>query len=176
MKFTVINVLLLKVKRLPVSGAFHTQLMKSAEEPLSKALKSIPIKKPLIRCYFNYDSKEHTTPEKIRYLLTKQVSNPVKWEQTLNELYYDHNLPADEDYSLLKKQEQEAHFENIILDSEIILDKDTESRTKNKSSKAKQSSGRIYPDIIECGPAAHTGPVLKTLNHRAYRYYKFIEA
>lgn len=38
-----------RVKRLPVSGAFHTNLMSSAVEPFTKALKNIFIEKPLIK-------------------------------------------------------------------------------------------------------------------------------
>lgn len=129
------------MKRLPVSGAFHTQLMKPAETPLRAVLSQVQVSKPLIRVHFNYDAKPHSNPEKIRLLLTKQLSNPVRWEQTLNELYYDNNLPIEE----------------------------TEATEETS-----QSSDRVYPDIYECGPAAHTGPILKTINHKAHRFYKFV--
>lgn len=149
--------------------------MKSAEEPLRKVLKTVPIQKPLIRCHFNYDSKEHVSPDKIRFLLAKQVSYPVKWEQTLNELYYDQNLPVEEDYSNITKQPEGQETDFTELDPNNFIDKEVDGQVKkNADSQVTQSGDRIYPDIYECGPAQHTGPVLKTLNHRAYRYYKFI--
>jgi len=132
-----------KIKRLPVSGAFHTSLMKSAESNLNSVLKKIQIKPPLVKFHCNFNSKVVSSPEKIKFNLIKQVSNPVKWEQTLNELYYDQNLPTDPD--------QETNDD-----------------------KKRQNKDRIYPDIFECGPASHTGPILKTINYKAYITYKHI--
>lgn len=138
-----------RVKRLPVSGAFHTSLMKSAEPNLKLILNEISIKKPLIKFYCNFDSKQITSPEKIKFNLIRQVSNPVKWEQILNELYYNENLPIEQD---------------------LVNQKVEDKGPKKKS----QLEDRIYPDIYECGPACHTGSILKTLNYKAYRNYKHI--
>ena len=135
-----------KVKRLSVSGAFHTSLMKSVEADLKTVLKNTEIKKPLIKFHCNFNSKSLVAPEKIRYFLTKQVAHPVKWEQTLNELFYNDNLPTDQE----PDQDQDP------------------------DKKPLQLGDRVYPDIYECGPASHTGPILKTLNYKAYRYYKHI--
>ncbi|KAJ7329477.1 hypothetical protein JRQ81_015651 [Phrynocephalus forsythii] len=52
-----------RVKMLPVSGAFHTQLMHSATEPLSEVLKSINIQSPLIRVYSNVDCNIYKHPK-----------------------------------------------------------------------------------------------------------------
>ncbi len=129
--------------------------MKPAEAPLKAVLKDIEIKRPLIRVHFNYDSKSHSSPEKIRNLLVRQLSNPVKWEQTLNELYYDNNLPVDGAVAVQTAEEPAD-----------------DAQKENK--KVPQSENRVYPDIYECGPSPHTGPILQKINHKAYRFYKFI--
>ncbi|XP_061438323.1 malonyl-CoA-acyl carrier protein transacylase, mitochondrial [Rhineura floridana] len=76
-----------RVKMLPVSGAFHTQLMESAVKPLSEALNSINIQKPLIPVYSNVESQKYTQSKQIQRLLVKQLVSPVKWEQTMHAIY-----------------------------------------------------------------------------------------
>ncbi|KAJ6666402.1 hypothetical protein lerEdw1_000675 [Lerista edwardsae] len=76
-----------RVKILPVSGAFHTRLMEPAVEPLSDALKSINIQKPLVPVYSNVDGQKYTQPKQIQRLLAKQLVLPVKWEQTMHSIY-----------------------------------------------------------------------------------------
>ncbi|XP_064541723.1 probable malonyl-CoA-acyl carrier protein transacylase, mitochondrial [Drosophila montana] len=76
-----------RMKRLAVSGAFHTPLMESAVEPFSKALKSIRLQDPIIRVYSNVDGKPYRNATHILRQLPKQIVRPVKWEQTLHQLY-----------------------------------------------------------------------------------------
>ncbi|KAM3833458.1 malonyl-CoA-acyl carrier protein transacylase, mitochondrial [Vipera latastei] len=76
-----------RVKMLPVSGAFHTRLMKSAMQPLSEALESISIQQPLIPVYSNVDSKKYMQPEQIQHYLVEQLVSPVKWEQIMHRIY-----------------------------------------------------------------------------------------
>lgn len=154
-----------KLKRLPVSGAFHTKLMQSAEKPLREILKETVIKKPLIKYHSNFDAKTHTNPDKIRFLLVKQISNPVRWEQTLNELYYDKNLPT------VSNQKSETELEGTL----DLIEANEENSEKKKQTKISQSADRIYPDIYECGPSSHTGSILRTLNHKAYGFYKLVQ-
>jgi [acyl-carrier-protein] S-malonyltransferase len=139
---------IVKLKRLPVSGAFHTKLMKPAEQDLKNVLKDVYIKKPLIHYYSNYDSELVSNSEKIRRNLIKQVSNPVRWEQILNKFFYDENLPTLED----------------------------ENNNTDQPTSPKQSQDRIYPDIYECGPGSQTGPILKIINRKAFQFYKHISA
>lgn len=139
--------------------------MESAESPLRAILKETVIKKPLIKYHCNFDAKSHSNPEKIKYLLVKQVSNPVRWEQTLNELYYDKNLPT------IPNEKSENKQENPI----DLIESVDENSKKKKQMKVVQSGDRIYPDIYECGPAAHTGSILRTLNYKAYGFYKFVQ-
>ena len=50
----------------------------------------------------------------------------------------------------------------------------TEADQQELTGKVPQTQDRVYPDIYECGPGPHKGPILKTINHKAYRFYKFI--
>ncbi|XP_022213750.2 probable malonyl-CoA-acyl carrier protein transacylase, mitochondrial [Drosophila obscura] len=76
-----------RMKRLSVSGAFHTPLMQSAVEPFTKALKSLRLEDPIIRVYSNVDGKPYRNAKNILSQLPKQIVRPVKWEQILHEMY-----------------------------------------------------------------------------------------
>ncbi|RZC22674.1 malonyl-CoA-acyl carrier protein transacylase, mitochondrial, partial [Asbolus verrucosus] len=76
-----------KIKRLPVSGAFHSDLMAPAIEPFRKALNKSEINDPIISVYSNVDGKKYRDAEHIRKQLPKQIVKPVKWEQLLHVVY-----------------------------------------------------------------------------------------
>ncbi|KPM03086.1 malonyl-CoA-acyl carrier protein transacylase, mitochondrial-like protein [Sarcoptes scabiei] len=76
-----------RMKRIPVSGAFHTPLMKPAESVMAKIMEKINLNVPLIPVYSNYDAKIYKTVDEIREKLTLQVCSPVKWEQILHRIY-----------------------------------------------------------------------------------------
>lgn len=76
----------MKVVRLSVAGAFHTELMKPADEQLAQALAGVAIRPPRIPVWSNVDAKPHTAPEEIRDLLVRQVLSPVRWEETIRGL------------------------------------------------------------------------------------------
>lgn len=76
-----------RIKRLPVSGAFHTNLMESAVEPFRQALKKIKIEKPLVSVHSNVNGKRYRDANHILHQLPKQIIKPVKWEQLLHILY-----------------------------------------------------------------------------------------
>ncbi|CAG9855930.1 unnamed protein product [Phyllotreta striolata] len=76
-----------KIKRLPVSGAFHTDLMAPAMDTFRKALNKSDIKDPVITVYSNVDGKPYKNAEHIRRQLPKQIVKPVKWEQLLHVVY-----------------------------------------------------------------------------------------
>jgi [acyl-carrier-protein] S-malonyltransferase len=71
---------------LAVAGAFHTPIMKPADEKLAKALESVELRAPGIPVWSNVDAKPHTDPAEIRQLLVRQVLQPVLWEDTLRGL------------------------------------------------------------------------------------------
>jgi [acyl-carrier-protein] S-malonyltransferase len=72
--------------RLAVAGAFHTDLMKPADEKLAEALAGVTLLGPRIPVWSNVDAQPHTYPGEIRGLLIRQVLNPVLWEQTMRNL------------------------------------------------------------------------------------------
>jgi [acyl-carrier-protein] S-malonyltransferase len=72
--------------RLAVAGAFHTSLMKPADEALAAALASVAIRPPRVPVWSNVDAQPHTDPAEIRQLLVRQVLQPVLWEQTMRKL------------------------------------------------------------------------------------------
>jgi [acyl-carrier-protein] S-malonyltransferase len=75
-----------KPVRLPVAGAFHTDLMKPADQELAAALAKAEIRSPTIPVWSNVDAQAHADPGEIRPLLVRQVLNPVRWEETMRNL------------------------------------------------------------------------------------------
>lgn len=76
-----------KVKRLPVSGAFHSNLMAPAVGIFHKALSKIEIQDPMIPVHSNVDGLPYRNASHIIRQLPKQMLKPVKWEQMLHILY-----------------------------------------------------------------------------------------
>uniref|UniRef100_A0A8C7SYV3 Malonyl-CoA-acyl carrier protein transacylase, mitochondrial n=1 Tax=Oncorhynchus mykiss TaxID=8022 RepID=A0A8C7SYV3_ONCMY len=77
----------LRARPLPVSGAFHTALMESATEPLRDVLRQVEVRRPEINVYSNVDAKRYMHEGHMRRQLAKQLVSPVKWEQTLHEVF-----------------------------------------------------------------------------------------
>ena len=73
--------------RLRVSGAFHTSLMAPAAEPLRAALADTRISAPRVPVYSNVDGRRYRSADHVRRQLVKQLTRPVKWEQTMHVLY-----------------------------------------------------------------------------------------
>ena len=78
-----------KVVRLSVAGAFHTDLMKPADEQLAAALANVEFRTPRIPVWSNVDAKPHSDPAEIKQLLVKQVLSPVRWEETMRGMLAD---------------------------------------------------------------------------------------
>lgn len=69
-----------RIRRLPVSGAFHTELMEPAIEIFRKALKKVPIEDPIISVHSNVDGKRYRNVDHIIRNLPKQVSVMTSYE------------------------------------------------------------------------------------------------
>lgn len=76
-----------RIKRLPVSGAFHTELMAPAQKVVTEALKHIKLEVPLIPVHSNFDARIYRDVDSIRKKLAKQICSPVRWEQILHTIY-----------------------------------------------------------------------------------------
>ena len=68
---------------LAVGGAFHSPLMQSAREALSKAIEQTLFTTPRCPIYQNVDAQPHTEPETIKSNLISQMTSPVLWRQTV---------------------------------------------------------------------------------------------
>ena len=77
------------VKELVVSGAFHSPLMESAREGLREALDRTTISDARIPLYANVTAEPVTRSSEIRELLFRQLTNPVRWEQTIRSMVRD---------------------------------------------------------------------------------------
>ncbi|MDI9536052.1 MAG: ACP S-malonyltransferase [Bacteroidota bacterium] len=75
-----------RVLQLPVGGAFHSPLMLPAQEELSIAINQTNFKTPVCPIYQNVDAKPYTNPEQIRENLIKQLTSPVRWTATIQNM------------------------------------------------------------------------------------------
>jgi [acyl-carrier-protein] S-malonyltransferase len=74
---------------LPVSGAFHSSLMSEARVELSKAIDETSFNKPICPIYQNVNGIGETSVEKIKENLILQLTSPVKWTQSINQMIND---------------------------------------------------------------------------------------
>jgi [acyl-carrier-protein] S-malonyltransferase len=71
---------------LPVAGAFHSALMAPAAERLKAALAATPIADPKIPVYTNVHAGAVTRAAEIPALLVSQLTNPVRWAQSVQNM------------------------------------------------------------------------------------------
>jgi len=75
--------------RLNVGGAFHSPLMQPAAEDLKAAILKTDFHKPFCPIYQNVTAKAETDPETIRENLLKQLTAPVRWTQSVQNMIAD---------------------------------------------------------------------------------------
>ena len=71
---------------LPVGGAFHSPLMKPAEDELAEAINQTEFKNPVCPVYQNVTTTAVTNPEEIKKNLIAQLTAPVKWTQSVQNM------------------------------------------------------------------------------------------
>jgi [acyl-carrier-protein] S-malonyltransferase len=76
----------MKAVPLAVAGAFHTEIMRPADQRCAEALAQVPMRKPRIPVISNVDALSHDDPEEIRQILVRQVLQPVRWEDSMRHL------------------------------------------------------------------------------------------
>ena len=74
---------------LPVSGAFHSDLMESAKKELKDGIDKTEFKKPICKIYQNFSAKPVIDPEIIKMNLLSQLTGAVLWSQSINEMVND---------------------------------------------------------------------------------------
>jgi [acyl-carrier-protein] S-malonyltransferase len=72
--------------RLPVTGAFHSELMRPAVEPVLEVLGRIRIRDPDIPIAENVTGELVTDAARLRNLVGRQVVSPVRWETGIRNL------------------------------------------------------------------------------------------
>ncbi|MDR0705578.1 MAG: ACP S-malonyltransferase [Planctomycetaceae bacterium] len=71
---------------LAVAGAFHTPIMKPADNVLAQVLAETKMNKPRIPVISNVDAAPHDDPDEIRQILVKQILSQVLWETSMRKL------------------------------------------------------------------------------------------
>ena len=74
---------------LPVSGAFHSSLMNDAKSELKEAIDNTNFSEPSCPIYQNFNSNKTVVISEIKNNLINQLTNPVLWTQTVNNMIND---------------------------------------------------------------------------------------
>ena len=74
---------------LPVGGAFHSPLMEPARAELAKAIEATKFNTPICPVYQNVTASAVTDPNEIKENLVAQLTAPVRWTQTINQMIAD---------------------------------------------------------------------------------------
>jgi [acyl-carrier-protein] S-malonyltransferase len=75
-----------KALPLAVAGAYHSQLMASAQPKLQAVLSEVPLHLPGVPVISNVTAKPHATAGEIAGRLVEQVTSPVRWEESIRYL------------------------------------------------------------------------------------------
>ena len=80
-----------KGKALPlaVGGAFHSPLMEPARLELAEAIEQTQFKAPICPCYQNVCAKPVSDPDEIKRNLLMQLTSPVRWTATVQQMMAD---------------------------------------------------------------------------------------
>jgi len=100
--------------KLPVGGAFHSPLMQPASEELQAAINATTFSTPVCPIYQNVNAKPQTEAIIIKQNLISQLTSPVRWTQTVQNMVADGAVeffelgPGDVLKGLIKKISSEA--------------------------------------------------------------------
>lgn len=106
---------------LPVGGAFHSPLMKPAEEELAKAIEETTFNSPICPVYQNVTTVAVTDPTEIKKNLIMQLTAPVKWTQSVQNMIADGATefievgPGKTLQGLIKKINKEAEVSSAAI-------------------------------------------------------------
>jgi len=74
---------------LKVAGAFHSPFMEPASKELEEAILRVKFSRPVCPVYQNVDAQPHTNVDEIRRNLILQLTAPVRWTQTIQNMSRD---------------------------------------------------------------------------------------
>ena len=74
---------------LPVGGAFHSPIMDSAKKALQEVINKTNFKTPICPIYQNVCSTAVSDKKILKINLIEQLTNPVRWYQTIEKMIYD---------------------------------------------------------------------------------------
>ena len=106
---------------LPVGGAFHSPLMEPARAELAKAIEATPFNTPTCPVYQNVTASAITNPDEIKKNLIAQLTAPVRWTQTMQQMIADGALsftevgPGKVLQGLVKKVDRKVPTESACL-------------------------------------------------------------
>lgn len=106
---------------LPVSGAFHSPLMEPAREELAHAIEYTSFANPRIPIYQNVSAHAVTDTSTLKKNLIAQLTAPVKWTQSVQNMHSDHLHhfvecgPGNVLQGLIKKIEPSAEISSVSL-------------------------------------------------------------
>ena len=75
-----------KVKRLTVSGAFHSSLMQQAASTVAQHIDAVQFREPRVDVVLNVTGRATRSPDEIKAHLVEQVVSPVRWQQSMETL------------------------------------------------------------------------------------------
>ena len=106
---------------LPVGGAFHSPLMEPARAELAKAIEATTFNTPTCPVYQNVTASAITNPDEIKENLVAQLTAPVRWTQTMQQMIADGVLsftevgPGKVLQGLVKKVDRKIPTESACL-------------------------------------------------------------
>lgn len=74
---------------LPVGGGFHSPMMQPAREELAIAIEKTTFQQPICPIYQNVTASAVSKPEEIKANLITQLTSPVRWTQSVQQMIAD---------------------------------------------------------------------------------------
>lgn len=114
----------LKGRALPlaVGGAFHSPLMEAARLELSEAIEKTTFSEPICPCYQNVCALPITDPAQIKENLNKQLTAPVRWTATVENMLADGAEefievgPGTALQGMIKRVKSDANAHSVVLE------------------------------------------------------------
>lgn len=106
---------------LMVGGAFHSPLMEPARVELEAAINATHFNNPICPVYQNVNANPFTNPEEIKKNLIAQLTSPVRWTQTVQNMiiggakYFVEVGPGAVLQGLIKKVNKDVEAQSAIL-------------------------------------------------------------